>query len=154
MTRMFARAQRGERITDVIPRNRGTVTTVLGALSSRGLIATMTVEGGTTGNVFLAYLEHVLIPQLSPGDIVIADNLGAHHDKRVRPLLEKHHIQLRYLPAYSPDLNPIELCWAKFKQILRSLKARTRKALDEAVAVAIDKITPSDASAWFRHCHA
>ncbi len=152
MTRDRAWAPRGEGIVDVIPRNRGAVTTMIGALTLDGLTAMMTIEGGTDADVFEAYVEHFLVPELSPGDIVVLDNLGAHRTQRVRDLVEAAGARLWFTPPYSPDLNPIELAWAKLKRFLKTAKARTREALDAATAMAMDLITPNDAQAWFRHC--
>ena len=153
MSRQYAWAPRGTRAEDAIPRNRGTVTTVIGALTVDGLTAVMTIEGGTTGDVFVTYLEKVLLPQLLPGDIVVLDNLPAHKDARVRPLIESVRAHLVYQPAYSPDFNPIELAWSKLKWWLRTAKARTHSALDEAIATAMRTvITADDAFAWFAHC--
>ena len=153
MSRQYAWAPCGTRAEDAIPRNRGTVTTVIGALTVDGLTAVMTIEGGTTGDVFVTYVEKVLLPQLLPGDIVVLDNLPAHKDGRVRPLIESVRAHLVYQPAYSPDFNPIELAWSKLKWWLRTAKARTHAALDEAIAAAMKTaITADDAFAWFAHC--
>lgn len=152
MTREYAWAPRGARAEDAVPRNRGTVTTLIGALTTDGLIAMMTIEGGTSGDVFVVYVEKVLLPELRPGDLVVMDNLGAHKDVRVKPLIESVGARVVYQPPYSPDLNPIELAWSKVKWWLRMAKARTREALDLAVAMVMDMVTPEDAVAWFRHC--
>jgi transposase len=152
MTRRYARAPRGERAEDTVPRNRGTVTTMVGALTVDGLVAMACFEGGTDGDRFMAFLEQVLQPELVPGDLVIMDNLGAHKDARVRPFLESLGAKPVYLPPYSPELNPIELAWSKLKTWLRAAKARTVEALDDAIANGMDLITPEDAEAWIRHC--
>ena len=152
MTRSRGRAPRGEPVVDVVPRNRGDVITVIGALTLGGLCATMTVQGGTTKEVFEAYVEHVLVPELVPGDVVVLDNLAAHKGRRVREMIEAHGAKLVFQPPYSPDLNPIELAWAKLKELLRTAKARTREALDVAVAHALTMVTPDDAYGWFTHC--
>lgn len=112
----------------------------------------MTIAEPTDGDIFLAYLEQVLCPQLRPGQVVIMDNLSAHKVDGVCQLIEATGAKLIYLPPYSPDLNPIEQAWSKIKQILRSLKARTVEALETAVAEALRAITPEDAIAWFSHC--
>ena len=152
MTRTHARAPRGKRTAEAVPRNRGTVTTILGALTVDGLQATMTVEGGTDGNVFVAYVEHVLLPILCDGDLVVMDNAAAHKDPRVKTLLATVGARPLYIPPYSPDLNPIELAWSKLKTHLRTVKARTVAALNDAIADAMRLITPHDAVGWFRHC--
>jgi transposase len=152
MTRGWARAARGERITEAIPQGHWKILTMVGAMSVRGMEAVMTVESATDGDVFLAYLEQVLCPKLKPGDVVILDNLSAHKIPDVRPLIEAAGAILFYLPPYSPDLNPIEKAWSKLKQFLRTAKARTSEALDQAIAEALKTITSADAAAWFRHC--
>ena len=149
MTRTHGRALRGEPVHDRIPRNRGENVTVIASMSIGGIEAVMTVDGGTTTEVFLAFIEQVLAPTLSPGDIVVLDNVGAHRAKQVREALEKLDIRLRYLPPYSPDLNPIEMCFSKLKTYLRAAKARCRSTLDDAIASAIDTITPMDCGGWF-----
>src|SRR5512133_1721299 len=152
MTREYARAPRGERAHGSVPRNRGEVTTMLGALDIRGVRAMMTVEGATDGEVFETFLERVLLRKLKPGDIVVLDNVGAHRTADVRRLIEAAGARVLYLPPYSPDLNPIELCWAKLKGILKEFGARTRDALDDAIRRAMDLINGADAAAWFAHC--
>jgi transposase len=119
-------------------------------MSTRGMIATMTIEEPTDGDIFLAYVEHVLCPALKAGDVVVMDNLSSHKIVGVRDLIEKQGAEALYLPPYSPDLNPIEKAWAKLKQMLRSTKARTQQALDHAITEMLPQITAADAQAWFR----
>lgn len=152
MTRTHARALRGQRAPDTVPRNRGTVTTILGLLGSSGLVATMTMEGGTTSEAFVAYIKQVLAHKLQPGDVVVMDNLGAHRSKKTRAAFRRLRVQVKYLPPYSPELNPIELCWSKLKAGLRAAKARTREALDQAIAQMMKTITAKDAQGWINHC--
>lgn len=121
-------------------------------MSLRGMEAVMTVESATDGEVFLSYLEQVLCPKLRAGDVVIMDNLSAHKVAGIRDLIEGSSAKLIYLPPYSPDLNPIEKAWFKFKQFLRSAKARTQHALDQAITEALNTISSENAAAWFRHC--
>ena len=125
---------------------------MLGALDARGVRAMMTGEGGTDADVFEAFLEQVLVRKLRPGDIVVLDNVGAHKPHRMRQLIEAAGARLLFLPPYSPDLNPIELCWSKLKAALKDFGARTRDALDQAVKRAMDLVGADDAEAWFRHC--
>lgn len=124
--------------------------TILGAMSTRGMIATMTIEEATDAEIFLAYLEHVLCPQLRSGDVVVMDNLSSHKVDGVRARIEAAGAELLYLPPYSPDLNPIEKAWSKLKQLLRSAKARTSEVLDQAITELLPQITPDNAQAWFR----
>lgn len=152
MTRRYGRAPRGERVAEATPAGRWKIVTLLGAITLQGLLATMTIESPTDGDVFLAYLEQVLCPQLQPGHVVVMDNLSAHKVAGVRQLIQARGAQLLYLPPYSPDFNPIEQCWAKIKEILRSAKARTLQLLEDAVTLAITAITTDNASAWFHHC--
>ena len=114
------------------------------------MVATMTIEEATDADIFLAYLEQVLCPALKPGDVVVMDNLSSHKVAGVREQIEACGAEVLYLPPYSPDLNPIEKAWAKIKQLLRSAKTRTREALEQAVANAIQRISPENAKAWFR----
>jgi len=110
MTRLCARAPEGQRARDAVPRNRGTVITMVGALRMEGLVAMMTIQGGVCSDVFVSYVKQVLVPALQPGDIVVVDNLAAHKDPRVAELLDSVDASLLFLPPYSPDLNPIEEC--------------------------------------------
>jgi transposase len=150
MTRLYARCAGGRRIHESTPDGRWKILTILGAISTRGMIATMTIEAATDREIFLAYLDHVLCPQLRPGDVVVMDNLSSHKVAGVRERIEATGAQLLYLPPYSPDLNPIEKVWSKLKQGLRSVKARTKEALDKAIAELLPQISPENAQAWFR----
>lgn len=152
MTRDYARAPRGVRAVGSVPRNAGTVTTMIGALDVTGVRAMMTIEGATDGEVFETFLERVLLRKLRPGDIVVLDNVGAHRIPSVRRLIEEVGASVLYLPPYSPDLNPIELCWSKLKGILKEFGARTHDALDAAIRRAMDLIGRTDAAGWFKHC--
>lgn len=150
MTRLRARCLGGKRIQEATPGGHWKILTVLGAMSLRGMIATMTIEAATDADIFLAYIEQVLSPELKPGHVVVMDNLSSHRVSGVRELIEKAGAELLYLPAYSPDLNPIEKAWAKIKQLLRSAKARTKETLDQAITDALLHISQDDAKAWFR----
>jgi transposase len=152
MTRLYGRAPRGHRVVGSIPKNWGHNVTLLAALSTTGVEATMTIEGATDTDVFCAYLSEVLSPTLRTGDIVVMDNLSAHKAQRVRELIEARGARLVYLPPYSPDFNPIERCWSKIKTALRAAKARTSERLNEAIKQAFETVTEADARAWFTHC--
>ena len=152
MTRLWGRAPKGERIDEATPQGHWKVLTTLGALSLRGIEAVMTIESPTDGEVFTAYVEQVLGPKLKPGDTVVLDNLSAHKVAGIRELIENCGAHLPSLPPYSPDLNPIEPAWSKFKQFLRAAKARTAEALEQAITEALKTITADNAAAWFRHC--
>ena len=150
MTRLYARCVGGGRIHEGTPDGRWKILTILGAISTRGMVATMTIEAATDREIFLAYLDEALCPKLEPGDVVVMDNLSSHKVKGVRERIEARGAKLLYLPPYSPDLNPIEKAWAKLKQLLRAVKARTKEALDLAISELLPMLTSDDAKAWFR----
>jgi transposase len=152
MTRPYARSPKGQRIAEATPGGHWKITTILGAMSLRGMIAAMTVEAATDREIFMAYVEQVLCPALRPCDVVVMDNLSSHKVDSVRRLIETAGAEVIYLPPYSPDMNPIEKAWAKLKQSLRAAKARPREALDKAIAEALQLISPDNAKAWFKHC--
>ena len=152
MTPLYGRAPRGERALGSVPQNYGKNLTLIGALSADGLQALMTVDGATDGEVFRAYVEQVLCPTLAAGDVVVMDNLGAHKVRGIREAIEATGATIVYLPPYSPDWNPIEKCWSKLKTALRSIGARSREALEEAMAKVIKTVSRVDALGWFAHC--
>jgi transposase len=152
MTRLYGRAMAGRRAMDDTPSGHWSTTTMISSVRFDGSTACMVVDGATTQDIFEAYIEHILLPTLTAGDIVILDNLSAHKSQRTRELIESVGAQLWYLPAYSPDLNPIEKMWSKIKSILRTLKARTKDILIRAIAQALDRITDNDAKGWFESC--
>lgn len=148
----YGYAPKGERSHGRVPRNRGKNTSILAAMSSQGLVGTMTVEGATNSAVLLTYLQEVLCPALRPGQIVVLDNLSAHKNEQVREQIESAGCRLLFLPAYSPDFNPIEHAFAKLKQFLRKARARTQEALEAAIAAGLATITAENARGWFKHC--
>ena len=152
MVRLFARAFRGQRAVDAVPGNRGTNVSLIGALSLDGLVASMTINGSVDTAVFLSYVNSVLAPQLWVGALVVMDNLKVHHAHSVRCAIEAVGAHVVFLPPYSPDLSPIELCWSKLKQFLRSSGARTYEALNQAMTEGVDVITEDDAIGLFNHC--
>ena len=148
---LYAWSRRGERALARVPRNWGANVTLLASMGAEGMGPCLAVEGATTREVFEAYLERVLAPSLSPGQVVVMDNLSSHKGGRVRELVEGRGCDLLYLPPYSPDLNPIEEAFAKLKALLRKTGARTREALVEAMGRALDAVTASDARGFFEH---
>jgi transposase len=152
MTRRYARAPKGKRVYGSVPRNRGKNTTLLASMGVEGMGACLVVEGATTKAIFEAYVERVLAPALSPGRVVVMDNLTAHKGSRVRELVEGRGCELLYLPPYSPDFSPIEEAFSKLKAMLKKACARTREALVEAIAAAISAVTSEDARGYFGHC--
>jgi transposase len=152
LTPLYARAPKGQRATDSVPRNRGKNTTLMAALSVEGIAASMLIEGAANAAAFEAYIEHILVPNLQQGQIVVMDNLRVHKTARVRQLIEDQGCELVFLPAYSPDFSPVEETFSKIKTFLRRAKARTREALEEAIAAALLTVTSQDAHGWFTHC--
>jgi transposase len=148
---LYGYSPKGERVHLRVPRNRGTNTTLLASMSLGGMGKTLAVEGSTNREVFEAYIEHVLAPTLEAGQVVIMDNLSAHKPARVRELIESRGCELIYLPAYSPDFNPIEEAFAKIKDMLRQAGARTKDALVEVLGEAISAISAQDARGYFKH---
>lgn len=152
MDRLRSRAPKGERAFGKVPRNRGKNTTLIASMSLSGMGGAMCIRGGTDAGAFELYVERFLAPTLSEGQVVVMDNLGAHRPKRVRELIEEKGAELVFLPAYSPDLSPIEEAFSKMKNALRKLGARTHDTLLEAMGEALSAVTPSDAAGWFTHC--
>jgi transposase len=154
LARLWGRSPRGTRAVGTVPCGHWTRLTVLGALGTGGMLAAMSVEAATSGAVFLAYLDRVLLPELrrsKPDAVLVLDSLRAHKTRAVRRLLDGSGFLYRYLPPYSPDLNPIEPAWAKLKAELRRVAARTAEALHHALGPALNAVTAEDASGFFRH---
>lgn len=145
-------SRRGERARLSAPRNRGKNTTLLASMTHEGMGPCLAVVGGTTKEVFEAYVERVLAPTLRPGQVVVADNLAAHKGEEVRELIEGQGCELFFLPPYSPDYSPIEEAFSKIKGLLRKAQARSREALIEALGAAISAVTAQDARGFFKHC--
>ncbi|HLL41284.1 MAG TPA: IS630 family transposase [Rubrobacteraceae bacterium] len=153
MTRLRARAPRGERAYGKVPRKRGRNQTLIASITLQGAMGeSVSIEGSTDAQLFEAYVERFLAPTLQAGQVVVLDGLGAHRTGRVRDLIEASGADLVFLPSYSPDLNPIEEAFSKVKGIVRKAGARTRGTLDEAVGEALSAVTPQDAAGWFAHC--
>ncbi len=154
MARTHARAKRGRRAPGRLPWGRWERLTVIGALALDGVVASMSVAAATSAAVFLAFVEQALVPPLRerPDALVVMDNLPAHKAELVRAALDRAGLSYRYLPPYSPDLNPIEQAWSKLKARLRAEGARSREVLEAALGPALATITAQDARAWFRLC--
>ena len=155
MVRLHGRSPRGTRACASAPFGHWRRVTVPGALGAEGVVGAMGVEAATGAAVFHAYLDQALLPELrrtKPDAVLVMDNLPAHKAPHVRALLDASGFGYRYLPAYSPDLNPIEPIWAKVKAGLRRVAARATEALHRALGPALDAVTPQDAAACFRHC--
>jgi transposase len=152
LTPLYARAPKGKRAYGSVPRNRGKNMTLIAALSLQGMTASMIVDGAANGVAFEIYVEQILAPSLTAGQIVVMDNLSIHKGAKVRSAIEARGCQLLFLPGYSPDLSPIEEAFSKLKAALRRASARTREALEEAICQALPLITAQDARGWFAHC--
>jgi transposase len=152
MTRHYGRGEGGIRVYDDRPGNKGKNITLIGAMTDEGLIATMTFCGSLNSDSFLVFIEQILLPQLWIGAILVMDNLPVHYAQTAKSLIESVGAKVKFLPPYSPDLSPIELCWSKLKQIIRSAKAHTSEALDEVITMAVNAITDENALNWFNHC--
>ena len=154
MTRLYGRSLRGQRLHDATPQSHWGTTTVLSAIRLTGVIksATLVYPGPTDAAVFMTYVQDCLAPSLKPGDIVVMDNLSSHKVKGVAQAIQAVGADVWYLPPYSPDFNPIEKMWSKVKAILRSIKARDFRALIEAIATALRKVTESDSIGFIQSC--
>ena len=151
MSRIYARAPKGQRALGSVIRNRGANLTTIGALSPTRMQAAMVFTGATDKAAFLTFIQEVLVPTLRPGQIIVMDNLGAHRVQAVQEAIEAAGCILIFTPPYSPEFNPIQECWSKVKAFLRSVSARTRESLTQAIAAAFDLITPQDIKGWFSH---
>ncbi len=152
MTRAYARAPQSERAVDNALRNYGCNVSLIAALRLSGMDAPLVVEGSVNTAVFETYTEHILAPTLQPGDLVVMDNLSCHKTDTVCQLIEGRGASVLFLPAYSPDLSPIEQAFSKLKQFLRRVKALTFDALLGAIADALLTISPIDAIGFFTDC--
>jgi transposase len=152
MVRSHARAPKGERVVADVPKNWGDNVTVAACLTDTGIVAPFHRQGPMNGDWMVAYTEQVLCPELRANDVVIMDNLACHKNARVREAIEQKGAHLIFLPPYSPDLNPIEKAWSKFKATLRRIAARSYEALESGIWEALKTITPSDAAGFFGSC--
>ena len=151
MTRTHGWAPRGERLVAKIPHGHWNTTTFLAALRHDRIDAPCLFDGPINGELFLAYVEQVLLPTLKSGDIVILDNLGSHKGKAIRQVIRAVGAKLIFLPKYSPDLNPIEQAFAKVKTLLRKAQARTFEAISTAIARSLDRFTPQECANYFEN---
>lgn len=152
MTRTYARAPRGERATVSEPFHHGGNLSVISAIGPHGVCAPMMIEGAVNSEVFDLYVEHLLVPCLRPGNLVLLDNVKFHSSPRALALIAEAGARVLHLPAYSPDFNPIEECISKLKTVLRALKARTKRTLTNALAKALAVVTANDIRGWVAHC--
>ncbi len=152
MTRTYGRAPKGERVVDKVPHGHWHITSMIGAIRVNGPAAGLIFEGATDTEAFVTFVEQVLGPQLQPGDVVVMDNLSSHKSTRVQQAIEQAGARVRFLPPYSPDLNPLEKMWSKVKGLLRTAAQRTVTGLWDAICDAWKKVTPSDCQGFFASC--
>ena len=152
MARTHGYAPRGDRLAGAAPHGHWHTTTFIGALRADGFIAPLVVEGAVNGDIFRAYVERVLVPELRPGDVVVLDNLGSHKLATVRSAIEGAGCELLFLPPYSPDLSPIENAFSKLKRLLRAAATRTVDGLWRAIGRLLDEFHPEECRNYFRHC--
>ncbi len=152
MSRRYGRAPRGERLVDYVPHGHWKTTTLVAGLRASGLIAPLVIDGAMNGDLFVAYVEQVLVPELRAGDVVVMDNLSSHKRAQVREAIEAAGCSLLYLPPYSPDLNPIEQAFAKLKALLRKAHERTMEGLWKFLGNALDLFEPEECRNYIRHC--
>ena len=152
MTRLYGRAFKGNRCLDSTPCGNWEAVTILSSIRLDGTTESLVFEGAVDRKMFDAYIKEVLAPTLRPGDIVVMDNLSAHKSQSACTEIGKRHAEVRFLPAYSPDLNPIEKMWSKIKQLLRGIKARTEEELFSGTATALNAVSTYDAQGWFESC--
>jgi transposase len=152
MTRPRGYAPRGQRLVATAPHGHWHTTTFVGAITTRGFIAPLVIDGAVNGELFVAYVEQVLVPELRRGDVVVLDNLGSHTAAGVRAAVEGAGCRLLFLPPYSPDLNPIENAFSKLKRLLRSAAERTVEGLWAAIGRLLDRFSPAECRNYFRHC--
>lgn len=151
LDRTHARSPQGQRAYDTKPYSPGQRISVIGALSLKGFLGCMTLEGTTNSHAFQVFVEKILVKCLWSGAVVVMDNLSAHKAEIIEPLIAQAGAKLIYLSPYSPDFNPIENCWSKLKQYLRSVAARCRDTVEKALVTAIDLVTPQEIKNWFTH---
>jgi transposase len=152
MSRRYGRAPVGERLVCAVPQGHWKTTTFVAALRAGGLTAPLVVDGAMTGDLFVAYVRQVLLPELRAGDVVVLDNLSCHKRAEVRTLIEAAGAEVRYLPPYSPDFNPIELAFAKLKALLRKAGERTVEGLWSFLGRSLDAFGPQECRNYVRHC--
>ncbi len=152
MVRTRGRCPRGQRLVDTAPAGLWQTNTLVAAICLWGVVAPMVVNGPLNGELFAQYVESSLVPELTPGTIVVMDNLPVHKSERVARAIAAAGCTLVFLPPYSPDLNPIENMWSKVKALLRAAAARTFEAVVESTGAALRAITTEDCEGYFRHC--
>jgi transposase len=151
MTRLHGRCRCGDRLVAKVPHGCWRTLTFLAALRHDRIEAPCVIDGPINGRSFLAYVEQMLVPTLRPGDVVIMDNLGSHKRQAIRHAIRAVGAKLLFLPAYSPDLNPIEQVFAKLKTLLRKLDARTIETTWRGIGQLLDAFSPDECAAYLRN---
>lgn len=151
-TRMYGRAEPGKRVVDKVPSERGQNISTIAAIGIDGLRTGLSVGGAIDGQTLLYFVEEMLAPRLKAGEIVFMDNCPIHKMEEIEEVIERRGAFVMFLPAYSPDLNPIENCWSKVKAKLRALKPRTPEKLLDGLVEAFSSVTLQDIVGWFGHC--
>ena len=151
MARRYGRSPRGQRLDGPIPHGHWKSTTFVGGLTTRGFIAPYVLDGAMNGTIFKAWVEQMLAPALRPGDIVVMDNLPAHKVAGVRQAIEAQGAELRYLPPYSPDLNPIEMMFSKLKTLLRRADQRSIAAVWHRFGTLLGELSPTECANYLKH---
>ncbi len=152
LTRLFARAPKGQRARGARPQKRGRNVSLIGAIGFNGLLTQVSLLGSTDGLTFEAFIAQKLVPKLWPGAYVLMDNCSIHKGKEIEALITQAGAKLIYLPPYSPDFSPIENCWSKIKSLLRSIGARTYPDLAKAIEEAFAQVSLDHIRGWFTHC--
>lgn len=152
MTRRFGRSPKGKRVVASVPHGHWKTITFIGLLGIGGIEAPLVIDGAVNGDLFVAYVTQHLVKVLKPGDVVVMDNLSSHKRKEVREAIEAAGCELRYLPPYSPDLNPIELAFSKLKSLLRKQGERTVAGLEAFLGAATDAFSSQECLNYMRHC--
>lgn len=152
MARRFGRALSGQRAYGTRPQQRGSNVSLIGAIALRGVVASIAIVGATDGLTFEAFISQRLVPNLWPGACVVMDNASIHQEAELRPILEQAGATLHFLSSYSPDFSPIENCWSKVKELIRSIAPRTYNDLAQAIDTAFQRVSLRDIHHWFTHC--
>lgn len=152
MIRLYGRAYQGQRCHDTAPCGHWESTTILSSIRLDGKTESIVFDGAVDRKMFDEYIKEVLAPTLHPGDIVVLDNLNAHKSDLAQRIIEDCQAEVRFLPPYSPDLNPIEKMWSKIKQLVRGMKPRTPDELFSSVGEALGRVSADDAQGWFNSC--
>ena len=151
MARLYGWGPKSERVVSSVPHGHWKSTTFVGALRTTGLTAPVVIDGAMNGELFLAYVQQQLVPTLTPGDIVVMDNLSSHHRAGIREAIEAAGCTLAYLPPYSPDLNPIEQLFSKLKSLLRKHAERTLDSLWTRIGQLVTEFLPDECRNYLRH---